>query len=47
MEAKYARMKDGGTNSFIDPGGYKNFVAEHEKVFLTELERQRAAQGMK
>ena len=43
MEAKYARMKDGGANPFIDPDGYKNFVAEREKTFLAELERQRAA----
>jgi metallo-beta-lactamase class B len=41
MEAKYARMKDGGVNPFIDSEGYKNFVEEHEKVFRTELERQR------
>jgi metallo-beta-lactamase class B len=43
MEAKYARMKDGGANPFIDPDGYKNFVAEHEKIFLAELARQTAA----
>jgi metallo-beta-lactamase class B len=43
MEAKYARMKDGGVNPFVDQDGYKYFVAEREKTFLTELERQRAA----
>ncbi len=43
MEAKYARMKDNGANPFIDPEGYKSFVAEYEKIFRTELERQRAA----
>ncbi len=43
MEAKYARMKDGGANPFIDPDGYKSFVAEREKIFLEELERQKAA----
>jgi metallo-beta-lactamase class B len=43
MEAKYARMKDGGANPFIDPDGYKSFVAEREKIFLEELERQTAA----
>jgi metallo-beta-lactamase class B len=43
MEAKYARMTDGGANLFIDPDGYRNFVAEREKTFLTELERQRVA----
>jgi len=43
MDAKYARMKDGGANPFIDPDGYKNFVAEHENIFLAELARQTAA----
>ena len=43
MEAKYARMKEGGVNPFIDPDGYKSFVEEHEKIFLAELERQKAA----
>ena len=44
MEAKYARLKNGGANPFIDPDGYKSFVTEHEKIFAKELERQRAAQ---
>lgn len=43
METKYARMKDGGPNPFIDPDGYRSFVEEHEKIFRTELERQMAA----
>jgi metallo-beta-lactamase class B len=43
MEAKYARMKDGDMNPFIDPDGYRNFVEEHEKIFRVELERQMAA----
>jgi len=43
MEAKYARMKDGDVNPFIDPDGYRNFVEEHEKIFRVELERQMAA----
>jgi metallo-beta-lactamase class B len=43
METKYARIKDGGANPFIDPDGYKNFVAEHEKIFIAELARQTAA----
>jgi metallo-beta-lactamase class B len=43
MEAKYARMKDGAANPFVDPDGYRNFVEEHEKIFRTELERQMAA----
>ena len=43
MEAKFARMKEGGPSPFIDPDGYKAFVAQKEKDFRTELAKQRAA----
>jgi metallo-beta-lactamase class B len=43
LEEKYARMKDGGANPFIDPEGYKKFVAEKEQEFRTELVKQTAA----
>jgi metallo-beta-lactamase class B len=43
MEAKYARMKEGGANPFIDPDGYKSYVAEREQAFLTELAKQKQA----
>src|SRR6266403_2085773 len=43
MEAKYARLKDGGANPFIDPDGYKNYVNERETAFQAELAKQRAA----
>jgi metallo-beta-lactamase class B len=43
MEAKYARLKEGSPNPFIDPEGYKNYVAEREQAFRTELEKQKAA----
>jgi len=43
MEAKYARMKEGGPNPFIDPEGYKSYVAEREQTFLAELAKQKAA----
>jgi metallo-beta-lactamase class B len=42
MDAKVARMK-GGTNPFVDPEGYKKFVAEKERAFRAELEKQKAA----
>jgi metallo-beta-lactamase class B len=42
MEAKYARMKAGGPNPFIDPEGYKSYVAERAQAFRTELAKQRA-----
>ena len=43
MEAKYARMKEGGANPFIDPEGYQSYVAEREATFRTELAKQTAA----
>jgi len=43
MEAKYARMKAGEPNPFIDPEGYKNYVAEREQTFRAELAKQTAA----
>jgi metallo-beta-lactamase class B len=43
METKYARRKDGGSNPFIDPEGYKKFVDERERTFRAELSRQAGA----
>jgi metallo-beta-lactamase class B len=43
MEAKYARIKDGDVNPFIDPEGYKNYVSERDGAFRAELAKQRAA----
>jgi metallo-beta-lactamase class B len=47
LEAKYARMKanmkEGVVNPFIDPEGYKQYVAEREQTFETELAKQKAA----
>jgi metallo-beta-lactamase class B len=40
MEAKFPRMKAGGANPFVDPEGYKSYVAEREQAFLTELAKQ-------
>jgi metallo-beta-lactamase class B len=42
MEEKYARMKEGSANPFIDPEGYKSYVAEREQTFLAELAKQKA-----
>lgn len=44
MEAKFARMKPGAANPFIDGEGYRNYVAEKENAFRQELKRQSAAQ---
>jgi len=43
MEAKFARMKDGDANPFIDPAGYESYVTEREQAFRAELAKQRAA----
>ena len=43
MEEKYARLKDGGANPFLDPDGYKKFVAQKEQDFRSELAKQQAA----
>jgi metallo-beta-lactamase class B len=40
MEAKFARMKAGGANPFVDPEGYKSYVAEREQAFRKELAKQ-------
>jgi metallo-beta-lactamase class B len=40
MQAKYARLQTGGTNPFIDPEGYKQFLAERQRAFLAELKKQ-------
>jgi metallo-beta-lactamase class B len=43
MEAKFARMKAGEANPFIDPAGYKSYVAEREQAFRDELTKQLAS----
>jgi metallo-beta-lactamase class B len=43
LEEKYARMKAGAANPFIDPGGYKKYVTDKEAEFKAELVKQEAA----
>lgn len=43
MEAKFARLKAGRTNPYIDPEGYKRYVGEREQAFRAELRKQQAA----
>ena len=43
MEAKHAKLKAGGPNPYIDSQGYKNYVADREQAFLSELQKQTAA----
>jgi metallo-beta-lactamase class B len=40
---KYPRLKEGAANPFIDPAGYKSYVADREKAYRTELAKQKAA----
>ena len=43
MEAKFAHWKQGQANPFIDPDGYKSYVADREEAFRAELKKQSAA----
>ena len=42
MEAKYARLKDGAAQPFLDPDGYKKYVDEREKAFRNALAKQQS-----
>jgi len=43
LDEKYPLRKDGGANPFVDPDGYKRFIAQKEEEFRTELARQKTA----
>jgi len=43
MAAKYPRLQDGGANPFIDPDGYKAYIADREAAFQKERKKQQAA----
>jgi metallo-beta-lactamase class B len=43
MDDKLARRKPGAANPFIDPDGYKKFVADKDAEFRAELDKQTAA----
>jgi metallo-beta-lactamase class B len=43
LEAKYPRLKEGAASPFMDPDGYRKFVADAEKSFQAELAKQKAA----
>jgi metallo-beta-lactamase class B len=43
LEAKYARMKAGAANPFVDPQGCAKFIDDKEKAFRAELAKQTAA----
>src|SRR5262249_49870269 len=43
LEAKYAKFKESGLTAFIDPEGYKKYVADKAQAFEIELAKQKAA----
>jgi metallo-beta-lactamase class B len=40
MAEKFARLKDGAANPFVDPEGYKSYIAERELAFRAEWKQQ-------
>jgi metallo-beta-lactamase class B len=45
LKAKYEKMTAGAANPFIDPDGYKAYVAERDDTFRKEWERQKQNPG--
>ena len=40
MAEKFARVKEGGANPFVDPDGYQSYIADRETAFREELKKQ-------
>jgi metallo-beta-lactamase class B len=45
LEAKYARLRAGHADAFVDPQGCAAFIEQKEQEFRSELARQVAAQS--
>jgi len=43
LEQKYPLRNEGSANPFVDPRGYKQYIAQKEEDFRTELARQKLA----
>lgn len=43
MTEKFARVGKGGANPFVDPAGYKAYIADREQAFRREFAKQQAA----
>jgi metallo-beta-lactamase class B len=43
LEEKYPLRNEGSANPFVDPSGYKKYIAQKEEDFRTELARQKLA----
>jgi len=46
MMEKFARINSGSANPFIDPAGYKNYIADREQAFKAELKKQQTKGAM-
>jgi len=42
MEEKFAHLSENGTNPFVDPKGFRDFLARSEEAFLKDLEAQKS-----
>jgi len=42
LQSKYPRATSAGASAFVDPEGYKAYVAERERAFRTELQTQQS-----
>lgn len=42
LTGKFPRLQPGAANPFIDPAGYRAYIAAEEEAFRAELDRQRA-----
>jgi metallo-beta-lactamase class B len=42
LPAKFEKLKAGGANPFIDPAGYKAYIANREAAYRKELAKQKA-----
>lgn len=40
MREKYQRLKQGDRDAFVDPEGYRSYIADRERAFETELHHQ-------
>jgi metallo-beta-lactamase class B len=43
LAGKYSRWKAGDKDAFVDPAGYKAYIADREQAFESELKKQSAA----
>ena len=47
MEAKVPKMLSGKPNPFIDPAGYKRYIARWEKSYLEQVAKERTESKMR